>query len=678
MIEGVSVYKLIFDDKGIVIDGIVEYMNPATVETMGLSSVDVIGKSAIDVSGLDFIQPHLNAINGYLIGNENRFEVYYAPTDKFFLVSGFDMHNNLFAVLRVDITEHRKSEKQIKSLLEETNEFAEELESSNEELKATTDELQKQQNELKTSENRFRSLYENSFDAILLTKPDGSILSANPAAQRMFDRTEEEIVKAGRDGLVVNDKNLKRAIMEREQKGSVKSEFIYKKRDGSAFPGEGTSSIFYDADGTVKTSMIIRDLTERKKAEEELKQARDHLEEQVEERTAELEEVNLSLKESEEKLRAYATELEQSTGEIRRSQIELEVLHRKYHDLFNTAPVGYITLNPEGIITEVNDTIVELMGFPKSHFNMNVFTLFVAPNSKDTFYRVLTNVNMVKRQTKELELTKIDGTTFCALTEFVFSRDDRQFKLAITDITERKKAEEQLNETITELNRSNKELQSFAYITSHDLQEPLRTIASYAQLIERRYKGKIDNDADEFIEFMIDGSFRMKEMIQGLLEYSRVGTRGHQFKEFPAKTALNYALSNLGATIAETDAEIKSDSLPVICADEGQIIRLFQNLIENGIKFRKEGIRPKIHISSNKNDNEYVFSVRDNGIGLEEQYSDKIFEVFKRLHAIGEYQGTGIGLAIVKRIIDRHRGKIWVESELGEGSTFYFTIPVKK
>jgi len=246
------------------------------------------------------------------------------------------------------------------------------------------------------------------------------------------------------------------------------------------------------------------------------------------------------------------------------------------------------------------------------------------------------------------------------------------------DITERKNSERQLKEIITELQRSNKELQSFAYITSHDLQEPLRTIASYAQLIERRYKGELDDDADEFIEYMVDGAKRMKSMIQGLLDYSRVGTKGNEFKEFNAQEALDYALSNLESSIAENNAEITSDPiLPVIFADEDQIARVFQNLIGNALKFCKDGINPEIHISARKKDKEYVFSVSDNGIGMEEQYSDHIFEVFKRLHSIDEYQGAGIGLAIVKRIVDRHGGRVWVESELGKGSTFYFTIPVR-
>jgi light-regulated signal transduction histidine kinase (bacteriophytochrome) len=264
------------------------------------------------------------------------------------------------------------------------------------------------------------------------------------------------------------------------------------------------------------------------------------------------------------------------------------------------------------------------------------------------------------------------------------------------DITENKKLEEELRKSndnlelkvhertaeldvlINELKSSNKELQSFAYITSHDLQEPLRSIASYAQLLEKRYKGQLDDDADDFLEFMVAGATRMKEQIKGLLEYSRVGTKGEEFREFNAEEALNTALLGLKSSIDECHAEVTHEPLPVINADEYQITRVFLNLIGNALKFRREGVQPKIHVSAKKTDNEYIFSVSDNGIGIEPQYSDRIFEVFKRLHAIGEYEGTGIGLAIIKRIIERHGGRIWVESELGVGSTFYFTIPVEQ
>ena len=200
-------------------------------------------------------------------------------------------------------------------------------------------------------------------------------------------------------------------------------------------------------------------------------------------------------------------------------------------------------------------------------------------------------------------------------------------------------------------------------------------MASYAQLIERRYKGQLDPDADEFLEYMVSGAKRMKRMIQGLLDYSQVETKGNKFKEISAEKALGAALSDLQNSIDQCHAEVTHDSLPFIFADECQIVRVFQNLIGNALKFRKKDEPPKIHISAKKQGNEWVFSVNDNGIGIEDQYFDIIFEVFKRLHAIGEYEGAGIGLSIVKRIIDRHGGRMWVDSSPDKGSTFYFTIP---
>ena len=243
------------------------------------------------------------------------------------------------------------------------------------------------------------------------------------------------------------------------------------------------------------------------------------------------------------------------------------------------------------------------------------------------------------------------------------------------DITGRKKAEGQLQEIVKELERSNKELQSFAYITSHDLQEPLRTIASFTQLLERRYKGQLDSDADEFMDYIVSAAVRMKDMIQGLLEYSRVDTCNEPFKEFESEEAVNHALMHLHSSIEECNAEITACNLPLIFGDKHQITRVFLNLVGNALKFRREEVRPEIHISARKENGEYVFSVRDNGIGMERQYSKKIFEPFKRLHTTDVYEGAGIGLSIVKKIIENHGGRIWFESELGKGSVFYFTLP---
>jgi light-regulated signal transduction histidine kinase (bacteriophytochrome) len=283
-------------------------------------------------------------------------------------------------------------------------------------------------------------------------------------------------------------------------------------------------------------------------------------------------------------------------------------------------------------------------------------------------------------QNLEYELPTVEGDKFFYTTtvpEFNSKGDIRTALSVVRDITERKRGEEQLKETIKELKRSNDELQQFAYITSHDLQEPLRTIASFTQLLERRYKNKLDSDADEFIDFIVDAALRMKEMIQGLLNYSKVGTGGREFEHVDTNEVLKTSINGLNALIEGNKAIITNDPLPTIIADRNQMIQIFQNLMGNAIKFRKPEEPPKIHISATNDEekNEYVFSVADNSIGMEKEYTDKIFEIFKRLHTIDKYEGSGIGLAIVKRIVDRHGGRVWVESDLGKGSTFYFTIP---
>ena len=234
-------------------------------------------------------------------------------------------------------------------------------------------------------------------------------------------------------------------------------------------------------------------------------------------------------------------------------------------------------------------------------------------------------------------------------------------------------ARQKLEESVAELGRSNADLQQFAYVASHDLQEPLRMVSSYTQLIARRYQGKLDADADEFIAFAVDGANRMQRLIQDLLAYSRVNTTGRQFEPTAMETALNSALGNLVNAAKESQAVITHDPLPAVMGDERQLAQLFQNLLSNAIKF--SGAQPpRIHISAKQTDGQWLFSVRDHGIGMDPQYGDRIFVIFQRLHTRAEYPGTGIGLAICKKIVERHGGRIWVESELGKGATFYFTM----
>ena len=276
------------------------------------------------------------------------------------------------------------------------------------------------------------------------------------------------------------------------------------------------------------------------------------------------------------------------------------------------------------------------------------------------------------------------------------------------DITEQRLDEERLKKTLKDLERSNKELEQFAYVASHDLQEPLRMVSSYTQLLERRYKDKLDVDANEFIAYAVDGANRMQRLIQDLLAYSRVSSRGRPLTPTDCNAVLGQVRVNLSVAIEENNAIVVHDELPMVMADETQLVQVFQNLIGNAIKFRgKEP--PRIHISAKpmsefqassptpqeqsdsksktsnvepetrnfKQKDAWVFSVRDNGKGIDPEYHERIFVIFQRLEGKGEYPGTGIGLAICKRIIERHNGRIWVESETGKGSTFYFTIPVR-
>ena len=242
------------------------------------------------------------------------------------------------------------------------------------------------------------------------------------------------------------------------------------------------------------------------------------------------------------------------------------------------------------------------------------------------------------------------------------------------EVAERQRTEETLTNKNLALQRSNAELEQFAYVASHDLQEPLRMITGYTQLLVKRYQGKLDLNADEYINFAVDGAKRMQGLINDLLTYSRVGTRGKAFALADCEIILRNALASLEVAIQESGATVTHDPLPTVLGDEGQLGQLFQNLISNAIKYR-DNKSPEIHVSSKREGKAWLFSVKDNGIGIDPRYAERIFVIFQRLHTRDEYPGTGIGLALCKKIIERHGGSIWVESAPGEGATFYFTIP---
>ncbi len=364
-------------------------------------------------------------------------------------------------------------------------------------------------------------------------------------------------------------------------------------------------------------------------------------------------------------------------------EAELEKLALIRHFEYITRYANDIILmaGREGRIIEANEKAISSYGYTRDelhHANMTDL------QSRDT----LENYEM---QMKRLESSaekglvfetvhrRRDGTTFpVEVSARAISIEGADFfQSIIRDISERKQAEEKLSQTMEELRRSNEELEKFAYVASHDLQEPLRMVSSFVQLLEKRYKGKLDRDADDFINFAVDGANRMQILITDLLAYSRVGRRGKTFGETSCEVVLDRALSNLQAVVEETGAVVTRDPLPAVTGDDSQLVQLFQNLIGNALKFRGDRV-PRIHISVEQSGNDWVFSVSDNGIGIAPEYCERIFSIFQRLHGRQEYPGTGIGLAICRKVVERHGGKIWAKSELGTGSTFYFTIPVQR
>jgi len=380
-------------------------------------------------------------------------------------------------------------------------------------------------------------------------------------------------------------------------------------------------------------------------------------------------------------LRTHQIELEMQNEDLRKAQEEIKVSQQRYSDFYDFAPVGFFTFDKNGLILEVNLPGALMLNVDRRSLIKKPFQLFVDKEDRDIFHtylrEVLTNQEM---QSCEIRL-KIKSRTIHTQLQTIAAEGSEDgtdiYKTVISDITERKLLEAERNRLHKELERSNAELEHFAGIASHDLQEPLRMVKSYVQLLSDRYKDKLDRDAGEFMDYALKGAVHMQALISDLLAYSRVGSRSEPFALTDLNAPLKRALSYLRQLIDDSSAEIIFEDLPSAYADETQMVQLFQNLIGNAIKFRGSGPL-RVHISSDLRGNEWTIRVSDNGIGIDPKHHDRVFEVFRRLHSTDKYPGTGIGLAVCRKIVERHGGRIWVESELGKETTFYFTLPDKK
>lgn len=393
--------------------------------------------------------------------------------------------------------------------------------------------------------------------------------------------------------------------------------------------------------------------------------------------------------EMEHKIRNYTIDLNESVRSLQeevsqrmRAQKEMEISEQKFRTLYQSSNDAVMLLDGNGFF-DCNPATLKIFGCDR-------LDQFISSHPRDFSPKYQTggelsselskqNINdALEEGSKKFEWDHItlDGRAFPADVSLnsLELTGKKVIQAVVRDISEQKKAREELLEKANELERSNKELQQFAYVASHDLQEPLRMVASYMQLIARRYKGQLDKDADEFIDFAVDGAVRMQKLIHDLLSYSRLTTHANKFTRIAVDHVLQEVMSDLKQSINESSAEIIIDQMPEVICDEIQCKQIFQNLIGNAIKFRGDN-RPKIHIRTRKETDGWLFSIEDSGIGIDPEFKERIFAMFQRLHTRSKYEGTGIGLAICKKIVERHGGRIWVVSEPEKGATFYFTIP---
>jgi PAS domain S-box-containing protein len=484
-------------------------------------------------------------------------------------------------------------------------------------------------------EGRYRGLLEAAPDAMVVVNTSGEIVLLNVQAERQFGYRRDElvgqkvknIIPEGFAERLIADGTRTAAEALAQQIGTG-LELNGRRKDGSEFPIEIMLSPLESSEGILVTA-AIRDITERKRVEDTLRQ-------------------------NEERFRLIVS---------------------------NVKDYANIMLDTEGLVISWNQGAERIKGYRAEEIIGQHFSRFYATEDvrNGVPARELKQATETDRFEGEGWRLRKDGSRFLANVVITALRDERGrlrgFGKITRDITERRQAEESLMKTMAELKRSNEELGQFAYVASHDLQEPLRMVASYTQLLAQRYKGRLDSDADEFIGFAVDGCNRMRRLIQDLLSYSRAGTNIGTLREISVERTLEEAITNLQVTIKESGGIVTHDLLPAIVTDDAQLVQLFQNLIGNAIKYHGAEA-PRVHVSATNNaGHEWIFSVRDNGLGIEPQYFERIFILFQRLHGQEEFEGTGIGLAMCRKIVDRLGGRIWVDSQPKHGSTFFFALP---
>jgi PAS domain S-box-containing protein len=514
---------------------------------------------------------------------------------------------------------------------------------------------------LVSSETPYRILIEKMDEGAVTVLSNGTVVYSNESFSRIISHPLENITGKVFSSFLPPDERERFAVLLSEGLTKpVKGDITVYASGRNLNLHLSLSPLSTEIEGDV--CIIVSDVTE-------ITTYQNYLKEMVEERTAEL--------------RIANTKLSGEIGKLRQAQTELKNSREKLNIALENGQIGTWEWDVKTNSVILDQRTEKMLGVQPGTFK-GTLKSFQSLIHEEDLPHWSAAINEALTEGRPFETVfrthPVRGETSFITSKALIVRNHEGTPLCMTgvcfDVTAMKKGAEQVLIRLNEdLLRSNTDLQQFAYVASHDLQEPLRMVSSFTQLIQQKYHDKLDRDGNEFIRYAVEGSKRMYELLNGLLAYSRLQTKAREFSDVDMDKVFEIVLDNLNLIIMESGATIKTGNLPVIFADENQMIQLLQNLIENGIKFRKGP--PEINVSCKIEPPYYIFAVADNGIGIEPQYFDRIFRIFQRLHRIDEYGGTGIGLAICKRIVERHGGTIWVDSSAGKGSTFFFSIPVE-
>ena len=503
---------------------------------------------------------------------------------------------------------------------------------------------QQMEQALRLSEEKFaKAFYNSPIPKLITTLAEGRYLDVNRSFEQLFGWSQQELLgRTTLEGQIWQKPEDRQDLIRQLQAQNYLQNYdvsLQNQRGETLFCQ--VSAELIQVEGKTCILAEIENITQRRQTELALLHLNEALERRVEERTA-------ALRKSEQRYRA----------------------------LMDQASDAILIADTQGNLLEANRKAVALLGYSEEELTHMHASQLHPPEDLERAMQGFIDIEQRKAEyIPEIWVRRKNGDCFPAeITGTVIQLGEETIVWGIfRDITKRKQAEQ-------ELQRSNQELGQFAYVASHDLQEPLRAVAGYTQLLMNEYGDRFDETAQSYAEFIVDGAKRMQQLIQDLLAYSRVGTRGKPFGSTDCNQVVQEALRNLQVAIAESHAEITVDPLPTLKGDRSQFVQLFQNLIGNSLKFCEQD-HPQIHITCGHRERDFLFQIADNGIGIKAQYLDRIFEVFKRLHTRREYEGTGIGLAICKKIVLRHGGQIWAESTPAtpttpnSGTTFFFTIP---